>query len=76
MVSIHYHKNETLLYINKNSQLEQYRNNGCFSKKEILLLLSLDDLTDDDLGIKPQKERLARLEEESEEIAKNAKSLF
>ena len=54
MVSIHYHKNERLFYINLNSQLEQYRNNGSFSKEEILLLLSLDDLTDDELGIKPQ----------------------
>lgn len=54
MVSIWYRENERLFYINLNSQLEQYRNNGNFSKEEILLLLSLDDLTDDELGIKPQ----------------------
>lgn len=53
MVSIHYYKNERLFYINLNSQLEQYRG-GNFRKEEILLLLSLDDLTDDELLIKPQ----------------------
>ena len=54
MVSIWYCKHERRFYINLNSQLEQYRNNGNFNKEEILLLLSLDDLTDDELGIKPQ----------------------
>ena len=55
MVSIHYCKNKRLFYIKLNSQLEIYRNNGSFRKEEILLLLSLDDLTDDELGIKPQE---------------------
>jgi len=54
MVSIWYLNNERRFYIQLNSQLEQYKNNGSFSKEEILLLLSLDDLTDDELGIKPQ----------------------
>ena len=57
MVSIWYCKNKRMFYINLNSQLEQYRNNGNFSKEEILLLLSLDDLTDDELGIKPQVDK-------------------
>lgn len=54
MVSIWHNQNGREFYINLNSQLEQYRNNGNFSKEEILLLLSLDDLTDEELGIKPQ----------------------
>lgn len=54
MVSIWYYQHERRFYINLNSQLEIYRNNGNFSKEEILLLVSLDDLTDDELGIKPQ----------------------
>lgn len=54
MVSIWYCQHERRFYINLNSRLEQYRNNGNFSKEEILLLLSLDDLTDDELGIKSQ----------------------
>lgn len=53
MVSIWYSNNERRFYIELNSQLEQYRG-GSFRKEEILLLLSLDDLTDDELGIKPQ----------------------
>lgn len=57
MVSIYYYKNKRLFYIELNSQLEIYRNNGNFSKEEILLLLSLDDLTDDELGIKPQVDK-------------------
>lgn len=52
--SIWYCKHERRFYIRLNSQLEQERNNGSFNKEEILLLLSLDDLTDDELGIKPQ----------------------
>ena len=56
-VSIWYCKHERRFYIKLNSQLEQYRNNGCFNKEEILLLLSLDDLTDDELGIKTQEEK-------------------
>ena len=54
MASIWYCKNKRMFYIKLNSQLEQYRNNGKFSKEEILFLLSLDDLTDDELGINPQ----------------------
>ena len=54
-VSIWYVMNERIFRIKLNSQLEQYRNNGNFSKEEILLLLSLDDLTDDELGIKTKE---------------------
>lgn len=52
--SIWYLKNERRFYIQLNSEPEQYKNTGGFRKEEILLLLSLDDLTDDELLIKPQ----------------------
>jgi len=40
-------------YIEIDSAHEQWRG-GQFSKDEILLLLSVDDLTDEELGIKPR----------------------
>ena len=61
-VSIWYpKKSERKFYIELNSQLEEYRG-GMFEKEEILLLLSIDDLTDDELGVSP--EYLEELENE------------
>lgn len=53
-ISIWYRGNERLFYLNLDSAKENYKNNGCFSKEEVLLLLSLDDLTDEELEIKKQ----------------------
>lgn len=53
-VAIWYPPNQNRqFYIEIDSQKEQWTG-GQFSKDEILLLLSLDDFNDDDLGIKPQ----------------------
>lgn len=53
-ISIWYRENRRLFYLNLDSAKENYKNNGCFSKEEVLLLLSLDDLTDEELEIKQQ----------------------
>lgn len=44
---------ERKIYFEFNSDKERWTG-GHFSKEDILLLLSIDDLTDKELGIKPQ----------------------
>ena len=62
-ISIWYPRNERKMDLRIYSDKEDYRNFGAFGKEEILLMLSLDELTDDELGIKPQKK-----EKENERI--------
>jgi len=45
-----------IFYIEINSQYEKWKG-GQFTKDEILLLLSIDDLSDEELNIKPQEEK-------------------
>lgn len=52
-ISIWYNRKERRFYLRLDSEKETYRNNGAFSKEEILLMLSFDDFSDDELGIKP-----------------------
>ena len=53
-VTVWYPPNEKRrLYIEVNSQKEQWKG-GSFTKEEILLLLSIDDFNDYELGIKQQ----------------------
>ena len=53
-VSIWYPKDERKFYIEINSIHEKWRG-GHFTKEDILLLLSLDELSDEELGIKPRE---------------------
>lgn len=53
-VSIWYPKDERKFYIEINSIHEEWRG-GHFTKEDILLLLSLDELSDEELGIKPRE---------------------
>lgn len=45
--------NEREFYVELNSQYEQWRG-GSFTKENILLLLSIDDLSDEQLSITPK----------------------
>ena len=47
-------KDERKFYIEINSIHEKWRG-GHFTKEDILLLLSLDELSDEELGIKPRE---------------------
>ena len=46
-------ENKRIFYIEINSQFEEWRG-GQFTKEELLLLISIDDLSDEELNIKPR----------------------
>ena len=54
-VAVWHRKKERNFHIEINSQYEKWKG-GQFTKDEILLLLSIDDLSDEELNIKPQEE--------------------
>ena len=53
-ISFFYPRNERKMTLSIYSDKDEYKNWGSFSKEEILLMLSLDELTDEELGIKPR----------------------
>jgi hypothetical protein len=59
-------ENKRIFYIEINSQFEKWRG-GQFTKEDLLLLMSIDDLSDEELGIGNNLDKMKEEEKQEKE---------